>query len=315
MKLRHVFVGGAVALLALSGVNHAQSATDDLFPPNAKPGECYTRVFVPATYKTVTEEVLVKEASSRIEIVPARYETVTERVLVQEESTRLEVVPATYGWVEEKVQVKPETKKMVEVAAVYGTETERVLVKPAHTAWKTGRGPIERVDNSTGEIMCLVEVPAEYKTVTKRVLKSPARVDERTIPAEYKTVKRKVVTKPASTREVTVPAKYNDVKVRRVLNAESTREVSIPAEYRSVTRRDKITEGHMAWREILCETNTSRDVVRKLQLGLKNAGYDPGSVDGVLGSNTMAAVAKYQASKGMAKGGLTIETLRALGAM
>lgn len=45
---------------------------------------------------------------------------------------------------------------------------ERVLVKPARKEWKPGRGEVERVDNATGEIMCLVEVPAEYKTVRKR---------------------------------------------------------------------------------------------------------------------------------------------------
>lgn len=36
-----------------------------------------------------------------------------------------------------------------------------------------GRGPVEKLDQATGEIMCLVEVPAEYRTVTKRVQVSP----------------------------------------------------------------------------------------------------------------------------------------------
>ena len=47
---------------------------EELFPPAAKPGECYARVFVPATYRVEEERVLRRAASSRIEEVPATYE-------------------------------------------------------------------------------------------------------------------------------------------------------------------------------------------------------------------------------------------------
>ena len=73
----------------------AQSAESDLFPPNAKPGECYARVFILPKYKTYTETAVMREASERVEIIPARYEWVTERILVKEASERLEVIPAT----------------------------------------------------------------------------------------------------------------------------------------------------------------------------------------------------------------------------
>src|SRR5262245_56294668 len=57
-------------------VNPCGPATGELpaLPPNAKPGECYAKVYVPATYKTVTERVLVREASERLETVPAEYD-------------------------------------------------------------------------------------------------------------------------------------------------------------------------------------------------------------------------------------------------
>src|SRR5262249_30631953 len=42
-------------------------------PPNAKPGECYAKVWVPATYKTISERILVRDASERLEVVPAKY--------------------------------------------------------------------------------------------------------------------------------------------------------------------------------------------------------------------------------------------------
>ena len=83
-----------------------------------------------------------------------------EKVLVKEASERIEIIPAQYEWVEERVLVEAASSRLVEVPAKYAWQEERVVVKPAHTVWKKGNGPIEKVDNITGEIMCLVEVPA-----------------------------------------------------------------------------------------------------------------------------------------------------------
>ena len=283
-----------------------------LLPPAAKPGECYARAFVPPQYKPVSKTVLKREASERVETVPAKYEWVEQQVLAQEASQKLKVIPAKYGWEEEKVLVREASTKLVEQPAVYQNVEEKVLVRDAYTTWKKGRGPIERIDNATGEIMCLVEVPAQYKTVVKRVVKTPASVREVAIPAEYKTVKRRVVVEPAKTVTVDIPAQYNTVKVRKLVNKASERRIEIPAEYQEVTDRVLVSEGHLEWRPILCETNTSPDVVRKLQKALRNAGYNPGAIDGQIGKDTMAAVSAYQKANGLASGQLTMETLRKL---
>ncbi len=74
--------------------------------PNAQPGECYAKVFVPAEYKTVTEEVVTREAAEKIEIVPAKWEWVEEKVLVKPASSKLVVVPATFKSEKEREAVK-----------------------------------------------------------------------------------------------------------------------------------------------------------------------------------------------------------------
>jgi len=289
------------------------AANADLFPPNAKPGECYARVLIPATYKTVTEKMLKKEASERLEIIPAKYEWTTEKVLVREASKKVVPVPATYKWETEKVLVKPATTKLVKIPAKYEWKTEKILEKPAHTVWKKGKGEIEKVDNSTGEIMCLVEVPAVYKTVKKRVLVSPETTKTITIPAEYKTVKVKKVATPATTRTIEIPAEYKTVKVKKEVVPPTTRKITIPAEYQTVTKRMKVTEERMEWRAILCQTNATRGLVTKIQSALKKAGFNPGPIDGVIGSQTKAAITAFQKAKGLAIGGVTQETLRKLG--
>lgn len=166
----------------------AKQECQNVIPPTAKPGECYAQVLVPERYVTVTERVLIRQASERIEIIPAKYETVEQKVLVREATKRIEEVPAEYGWVEEKV-----------------------LVEPARTEWKKGRGLIEKIDHATGEIMCLVEIPAKYETVRRQVVTKPASVRVVEIPAEYETIKVTKMVSPPQEKRIPIPEEYGTV--------------------------------------------------------------------------------------------------------
>ncbi len=281
-------------------------------PPNSKPGECYSRVLIPAKYKTSKERVLSKAESYRIETIPAEYKYINQKVLVEEASQKLVVIPATYKTVTEQVIVSEKSSKVVEIPAIYEMVSERILVRPAYTTWKKGTGPIQKVDDTTGEIMCLVEVPAEYKTVTKRVVKQPATTKTIDIPAKYKTINRKVIDKAASTRTIEIPAKYNTVSVKTLIKPASERKIKIPAEYRTVTKRELVEGSYLQWRPILCKTNTTVNVVKRIQEALTTAGYNPGRIDGVLGRDTMNAVTQFQRKNKLPAGQLTIETLKAL---
>ncbi len=155
---------------------------------SAVPGQCFHEHSNAAKYKTVTERVLVSEASEKIELVDARYE-----------------------WVEQRVMVSPEVRKLVEVPATYETITEKVLVESAKTVWKKGHGTIERIDDETGDVMCLVEVPAVYKNVSRQVTKTPATTREIVEPAKYETVRVKKLVADAREVRTAVPAVYKNV--------------------------------------------------------------------------------------------------------
>ncbi len=284
-----------------------------LLPLDAKPGECYARVFVPPVYMTETETVLKEEGSERVEVIPARYEWVEENVLVKEASSRVEVVPAKYAWVEEKVLVEEASKRMVEVPAKYAWVEEKILVKPAHTTWKKGRGLIEKVDNSTGEIMCFVEVPASHKMVKKRILDTPAASRVVEIPASYKSVKKRVLVEPPTTRKIEIPAEYATVKVRKMVSPPRETRIAIPAEYQTVTHTKLVSDGRLEWRRVLCETNATPEMVSEIQTALMRAGHDPGPIDGVIGYRTKSAIKSYQKAKGLPVGGVTYKTIESLG--
>jgi outer membrane murein-binding lipoprotein Lpp len=303
------------ARMAAEASQSSQSSSGELelLPPNAKPGECYARAFVPPVYKTESVRVLKSEASERIDVIPEKYELVNEQVLVKEASERLEVVPATYEMVTENLMVKPAGTKIVTIPAKYRTETERVLDKPEHTIWKKGSGPITKIDDATGEIMCLVTVPATYKTVSRQVLDTPAGTRQIEIPAEYKTVKKRVMKTPPTTRKVVIPAEYKTVRVRKLVDSAKTTRTPIPASYSTVDKRALVAEGHMEWRPVLCKTNMTSGIVQRIQVALKKSGHNPGPIDGVIGRETIAAVKSYQRAKGLATGGITMQTLESLG--
>ncbi len=319
-------------------------------------GTCFREYYTPAQFKTQSQQIMVKPSSERITVVPARYETVDERVVVKEASTQVIDVPATFR-----------------------TEKQQVLVEPAKKVWKQGRGLIEKIDNVTGEILCLVEVPARYTTVDRTVLDKPASTKTVEVPAVYKTmkvqrlvqpaseqrtpvpaeftevtgrvksadasfywlkkgesssndakytgqevclisepaksrtVKTQTLTTPASTRVVDIPAVFETVKVSRLVNPASERRIPIPEKTKVISRRIETEPSRLEWRAVLCETNTTPTIVSDLQRALKREGFDPGDIDGVIGSDTKRALEEFQLKNSLDRGGITYQSLKKLG--
>ena len=450
---------GSVTVIAADKEGMGAAAGAGLLPPNARAGECYAKVMVPAVYKTVDEKIVVVDASQKIEVIPAKYEWTEVRVPVQQESEKLVAVPAKFEtikekieieaahtqwrqgpgakaraagdqmvtaalalglpkianpgqcfnefyqpaqfktetekllkkaasenittsdpefmWIEEKVLVKEASERLVEVPAQYDVITEEILESPAYTTWKAGRGLNEKVDNATGEIMCLVEVPAKYKTLEKRVLKTPVTIKKVEIPAEYKTVKVKKLVKPAQEQrtaieaeyqtvekrkkisnsklsweqegaagdgkatgktlclaevpakyktitkqvikdkatieKVAVPAKIKTVRMSKLVAPPSEKRIPVPAKHQVVPKRSKVSAARLQWRPVLCQTNTTRELVLKIQGALQKAGLNPGPIDGSLGNATMRAIDAYQREHKLPHGGLTLQTIEKLG--
>ena len=292
----------SVAVLAVMlPASHAMAASHDRIDatdvlPDAKPGECYAKVIVPAQWETKTEQLLVKPVSEKVSVTeavfdtaetsvvekeafteikvvptkfreeieevevskastvwvtdlgnkgipaspallagaktngvslegaavgacyreyfnPAKYEETTKEVLVKEESEEIKIAPAQFEETEETVVVVQASQKKVYRPAEYETIEERIEVEPAKAVWKKGEGPIQKIDYSTGEIMCLVQVPAVYKTVTKKVLKAASAIDLVQVPEETRAVKVNKLVSDATIDKVKIPAEYKTVKV------------------------------------------------------------------------------------------------------
>jgi hypothetical protein len=160
-------------------------------PPNARPGECYAKVFIPAEFKTVTERVLVRDGVERIEVIPARYEWVEEKILVKDASTELEAVPAEYA-----------------------TRERSFEVNSGYTEWEVNKNALceNPKDEPARDVFCLVNHPSDRRTVQTQVQVKPAQVREVCIPAQYDTVRRQKLVSAASTRKVCTPAEYENIE-------------------------------------------------------------------------------------------------------
>ncbi len=115
-------------------------------PPNARPGECYAKVLIPAVSETATQRIQVAEEQKVLNrIIPAKYETTTERIKIKEAR---QYWKAGHGPITKKNEVTGEILCLVEEPAEYKTIEKRVLVTPEQPEYKT--------------------VPAQFETVTQK---------------------------------------------------------------------------------------------------------------------------------------------------
>jgi hypothetical protein len=280
------------------------------------PGVCYVKVWNEPKYNTVMQKTLVKPAGERIEIVPARYEKREQQVVVQPARKELQTVPAEYDTVTEKVLVRPAYTRTETIPAVYDISEEKVLVKAAYKTWKPGAfTAITKVDEATGQILCLVEVPAEYKTEVKRTLRTPEQTKSVEVPAEYADVQKTVLKTAEKVTEVEVSPAVTEMVLTEVM-VEPAKQTKIPveAEYADVATMQLAESGCYSWSQILCDTNMTEDTVTKLQTALGGAGFYTGEPTGKFDQATFEAVQAYEKANNLPMDGyLNIETARTLG--
>ncbi|MDX2234375.1 MAG: peptidoglycan-binding domain-containing protein [Hyphomonadaceae bacterium] len=303
--------GAAVTVVLLtSGAAGAQA-------PEARPGQCFARVTIPAVMEVYSEERIVTPARTEERVIPPRYEVVDVQVLVSEPRTEQVVVPGVYRTFTETEVVTPERVEPVVIPARWETYAERVLVRPAYVTWKPGDNLFGRPATAAPagaetDLLCRVEVPAEYAQVTRRRVVTPERTTTRTIPAVTRQVTRRELVSPARVEARVVPAQYRTVKDRRLVSPETVETVVIPEVRRTEQLQRIVSPARMEWREVLCGTNASRAKLAAVQRALSARGY-PTASDGVFGPATLRAMEAFQRANNLAVGYLTIETVTALG--
>lgn len=319
----------------------------------AKPGQCFARLLKAPKIELQKENVQIAEASTTTQTIPAQSEIVTETYVVTPQRVEERLIPAQKDVVYETVVDTPETKREEVIPARYEMRTERVLVTPERKVWsvdpgiKTGAAlmtakthqavpylldgtlnwpgkqpltiPVSEEtadylkDGSGQPVYCLKIIPAEYKTVTHRVEVEPARTRLIVVPATFKKVKRERLLEQERVEKIVHPAVLGTRKVTRIIKPEQVITKKIPAKFeeRVVTR--VASQPQPVWREVLCERNATPAVVTKIQKALAAQGYNPGALDGTLGSQTVRAMQKFSADNQLPQGQISMEAVKLLG--
>jgi len=170
-----------------------------------------------------------------------------EQVLVSQASEKIEVQDAKFQKASENVMVKAGYNRIIEVPAVFKEVDERVLVEPATSVWKKGTGPIQRINNLTGEIMCRVDVPAVYKTVQKKVIDVAPVVTRVAQPAEYKKFDTQQLLGDAKVVRTAIPAVYKTMEKKTPNGAGS---------FNWLERKSSSAANGEATGRVLCHTET-----------------------------------------------------------
>lgn len=307
----------ALAVVAAPAAVSAQPASSDSLPLNARPGQCFARVLVPATYQHVPMEVVTQEAGEQIEVTPPSFRARTETVVTRDGYTRYEVTEPVFRSEAVTIETRPAYERLEATQPTYTTRTETVVIREPRLVWRPGANlsGVRRLDPNTGEIYCLVEEPAVTQTITRRVPTSPGTVRRVVMPAQTQTIQRQVLVTPGSVREVVVPEETRNVTVQDLVAPATERRVAIPAQTGTVNRQELVTAERYEWVEVVCDTTPAgRASVADVQRALAQRGLYRGAIDGVVGPQTREAVRRFQASQRLpGDGQITQQTVQALG--
>lgn len=238
-------------------------AQQDGLPTNPKPGKCYVKCVTKPEFGTETVRVMVSPSYTKLEVIPATYKTVTEKVLVKEASKRYEFTAAEFEVVEVPYVDKEASTKLEVVPASLGDDSERIKTYPETAGWEYAPYPCPDPTKEDCQTLCWKEYPASYTTVDKKVLDSDASTKEIAVPETNATYEKRVVSKPAEVKEIDVPAEYAEIERQVVDVPASTKEVTVPAEYEEVTKTVLKKEGGLTvWEEVDC------DLLEPTELGI-----------------------------------------------
>lgn len=173
-----------------------------------------------ATNKTVTEKVLVKEASYKLEVVPGSFGTENLTYIAKEDASKLRVIPATFKPSSETIETKPATA--------------------------SDKAPdCESSDPNDCRYWCYKPIASEFVSIPLTKLNTDATTKRTTVPGFNKTYTKTVVANELTTRRIEIP----EVTKVILVSDSSFEEITVPAEYKTVTKEVLVQKGDLtSWK-------------------------------------------------------------------
>lgn len=224
-------------------------------PANPEPGKCYVRCKTPEVWKNEDVTIEIAPAYKKIVTYPATYKTITERVLVKEADKKLVVVPSVWETRTETYVGKEDANQLRVVKATFGSDARVIETKAASAKWEMSeKAPdCESSDPNDCRYWCYKPIPAQFVTVPQTTLDKDASTVSSKVPGYEKTYTKRVMVKGPTTREIEVPAVYSTIKKIVLVKDAYKEEVTVPAKYKTVTKEVLVNKGGLTtWKEVEC---------------------------------------------------------------
>lgn len=242
-------------VLFIAAVLSTALMTAQDLPTNPEPGKCYVRCTTPDVYGNETMTVVTKPAYKVLKTIPATYKTVTERVLVKEEGKKLTVVPAKWGTETVTYVSKEGANTLRIVPASFKPSSETIEIKPAYAQWELGSPAPDCASGNPDDCRywCYKGYPAEYTTVSTQLVANDASTQKTAIAPKNASYTKRVMVEPAKVVEEVIPAVYETI-TRTVLDKDAyTVEETVPAVTKTITKEVLKTKGGLTtWKEVEC---------------------------------------------------------------
>ncbi len=213
------------------------------------------RCTTPDVYVNETMTLTVKPAYKVLKTVPATFKTVTEQVEVKAAGKKLTVIPEKWG-AETISYVSKEGGNTLRITpASFGTGSETIEVRPAYTQWELGAAAPDCASGNPDDCRywCYKGYPAEFTTIETTTLASDASVSKSPIASKNASYTKTVLLEPARVVEEVIPAQYKTI-TKTVLDKDAyTTEETVPAVTKTVTKETLKEKGGLTtWKEVEC---------------------------------------------------------------
>lgn len=241
-------------LLSIAFLTASFAMAQDL-PENPEPGKCYVRCTTPDVYVNETVTITTAPSYKILKTMPATFKTITEGVLVKEEEKVFTVVPAKWGTETVTYVSKVGGNSLKVIPASFSPSSETLEIKPAYAQWELG---VAAPDCESGNpddcrYWCYKGYPAEFETVSTQVLANAASTTSTPLGSTNGSYTKRVLISPATVVEKIIPAEYKEI-TKTVLDKDAyTVEETIPAKTRTITREVLSKKGGLTtWKEVEC---------------------------------------------------------------
>ncbi len=228
----------SLLLVVLFNISFCNDYITDI--KQAKVGECYKKIILPAKYETKEELIEIEKASKKIIVKNPRFKTISKQIEVSPSYTEIKDIMAQFKTVPKKFPINE--KK------VYYTigKNKQIPLKPEFVKYVKKQG-IDLDSLKVGE--CYIEYAKLQppKVIKKEFIKKQAYEIIDIEPPKFKIIKKKIEIKPAYTKIVKTPAVY-ETKTEKILVKPAQKKyikesngvvciTEIPPVYKAITKK------------------------------------------------------------------------------